>query len=309
MESVFLESDRLRVGVVPAYGARVTNFFDKHTGREWMAPGGFSPNMGEAAVYAAAEAVGWDECFPTVAPWDANTTVWNRQLRDHGDLWGRSWTVVEASESRLVTSYHDPLFSFERNLVLEGYELEANYRVVNLGKAPMPYLWALHALLAVRPGDKLDLGSVSNVSATYLASAGRLTSAPSVQWPGPSEHWPLRLDEVHSPSAQAAAKLYTSGMSGQTVSVGQGNDWLDIGLDQCIDHLGIWLNYGGWPKPGDVHHIALEPTSGPADHLGQVLDLPNPPSVAPGASNTWRVTMSVRDTANPSNHSRGDRRV
>src|SRR5664279_4148592 len=87
----WIENDKLRVGIAPAYGARVVSLLDKTSGREWITQGVRSGNTGEDAVYLGAEAVGWDECFPTVGPWDASATPWRRRLRDHGDLWGRPW--------------------------------------------------------------------------------------------------------------------------------------------------------------------------------------------------------------------------
>ena len=91
--AVTIESEAMRVAVLPAFGARVVSLLDKCSAREWMFEGGQTSDTGEDAVYGADAAVGWDECFPTVSPWDASQTAWQRRLRDHGDIWGRPWTV------------------------------------------------------------------------------------------------------------------------------------------------------------------------------------------------------------------------
>ena len=291
MKTVELENQQLRVVVAPDYGARVVSLLDKSAGREWMTLGGFSSNTGEDAAYLAAEAVGWDECFPTVAPWDARGTAWGRTLRDHGDLWGRPWDLLSSSTPEVSTRYVDPQFSFERSLRLDGSRLIAHYRLDNLDRVALSYLWALHALLAVTDGDRIELGGVDSVAATYLSRNGTLLAVPSLSWPGPNPAWPEMLNRVQPASSQRAAKLYASGL--RSAAIGQGQQWLRIDWDEGIDDLGIWLNFGGWPTPGKTHHIALEPTSAPVDHLGQGLQRPNPATIEAGGSRSWTVTLSV----------------
>ena len=89
--SVVIENEAMRIVLQPEYGARVVSLLDKASGRDWIFAGPQSRNTGEAAVYGGDEAVGWDECFPTISPWDASATGWKRRLRDHGDVWGRPW--------------------------------------------------------------------------------------------------------------------------------------------------------------------------------------------------------------------------
>lgn len=302
MKTVEIENDQLRVVVAPAYGARVTSLLDKSTGREWMAPGGFSPNTGEDAVYLAAEAVGWDECFPTVAPWDARHTAWGRTLRDHGEIWGRTCDLLSNSATAVSTRYADRQFSFERSLRLNGPRLIADYSLANVDNVPLQYLWALHALLAVTEGDRIEIGTVDIAAATYLSRDGNSFSTPSLNWPGPNLVWPEMLNQVQPASSKRAVKLYASGVRGGRAAIGQGTQWLRIDWDESIDDLGIWLNFGGWPVPGKMHHVALEPTSAPVDHLGQALQRPNPATIEAGESRTWTVTFSVGANNQPAKH-------
>jgi hypothetical protein len=75
--------------------------------------------------------------------------------------------------------------------------------------------------------------------------------------------------------------------------VGGENGWLDLEWSG-IDHLGIWLTYGAWPAPGSsIHHVALEPTTAPVDHLGQAIGRGTALVLQPGASTSWRVTMTL----------------
>ena len=297
MKPVVIESEAMRVGVLPAYGARVVTLLDKRTGREWLQQGGQSANTDEGADYLADEAVGWDECFPTVSPWDATNTPWQRPLRNHGDLWGRPWTIDSQTASALTTSYVAPAFRFSRMIGVEGAQLTATYTVVNRSQAPLPYLWALHGLLIVTPEDRIVLPDVATVTATYLTLDGRTGRTPSFAWPDTDGVLPFALDEVQPASRNFAGKLYASNIAGHRAVIGHGEQYLVIGWDEAIDHLGIWLNYGAWPSAGGGHHIALEPTTAAADHLGEALATGNAVTLAPGASTSWTISMTLSKDA------------
>jgi galactose mutarotase-like enzyme len=290
MAHIRIENEAIALTVAPHYGARVVNLIDKRTGRDWMAPGGESPSTGEDAVYLSDEAVGWDECFPTVAPWDATTTAWGRKLRDHGDLWGRPWRVDSQSATSIVTTYAGAEFTFTRALALEGPSVQASYSVRNEGSGRLPFMWALHGLLAVSPEDRIDLPGISELEATYLMHRNRTISAARLAWPGPDPALGRSLDRVQAVSEQFAGKLYTSGL--HAAAVGDDRGALHMTWSQDVDHLGIWLNYGGWPEAGGVHHIALEPTTAPVDHLGQAMVRGTAISLGPHDSRRWGVTLT-----------------
>jgi hypothetical protein len=283
----------MAVAVNPAYGARVTSFRDRQTGREWVAPGGVSGKVGEDAVYGADEAVGWDECFPTIAPFDARATPWGRVLRDHGDLWGRPAAVVERAPQRLTTQQAKPLVTFSRTLELDGKSLRAHYRLESHAAEPLPWLWAQHGLLRVTAGDHIILPGIGRVLATYLTRGGDVPREAVLHWPGPNLAWPAALDVVQSASAGLAAKLYVENWAGRTAYVGAPGEWLAISSDNRVASLGVWLNYGGWPSPGNVHHIALEPTNAPVDHLGQAIERGVPP-LPPRAVREWTTSITLR---------------
>ncbi len=298
MAAIRIENDALSVVVAPHYGARVTNLIDKATRRDWMAPGGESRQTGEDAVYLAGEAVGWDECFPTVSPWDASGTTWGRPLRDHGDLWGRPFVVDSQSATAVTTGHTTDEFRFERELEVSGRTLTARYAVTNTGAKPLPYLWALHGLLAVTPEDKIDMAGVDEVAASYLSIGGKTLVAPRVAWPGPDRSVGLPLDLVRPASEQFAGKLYASDLPTPLVSVVNARGSLDIGWrNDEIGHVGLWLNYGGWPQPGRVHHIAIEPTTAPVDHLGQAIERGDVATLAPGETHRWTITLTCRVAA------------
>ena len=303
MTDLTLQNEHIAVAVAPGFGARVTRLIDRATGRDWMVPGDQSHQTGEDAVYGRNEAVGWDECFPTVARCDASGTVWARNLRDHGDLWGRAFAVVEHRTDVLTLAYQTDAFRFVRSLRLLGNTLHANYLVHNLTAQPMPYLWALHGLLAVRPGERIVLPGIRQVHAPYVSKDGATIDLPLIHWPATSAALGFDIDTVQPETAGFAAKLYASAPAQARAMVGGAEGWLELAWSgEQIGHLGLWFTYGGWPGSGPessgVHHMAIEPTTASAGDLSEAIALGQADPLAPGGSRAWTVRMSVL----PGNH-------
>lgn len=296
MSVVSLENDRLRIGVATHFGGRVVELLDKANGRDWIASGPEAFDTSEDAAYLGDACVGWDECFPTVSPWDASHTVWRRRLRDHGDIWGRPVQLVSMTSDSLTTRHRGPEATFTRKLSLAGASLKAEYALENLGGEPLPYLWALHALYAARPGERIVLPGVTAASATYLSRNGVTIDRSSLPWPSGDPAIGFPLDVVQHADAGFAGKLYATGFSSPWAAVGQEGEWLRISWDpNRITHSGLWLNYGGWPSVPGLHHVALEATTAAADHLGQALDRGEAQSLPAGAVRQWQVTHSLVD--------------
>ena len=300
MGEVVLQNDQIEVTVAPDFGARVTRLIDRRTGRDWMAPGQESPQTGEDAIYGQAEAVGWDECFPTVGRCDASGTVWGRDLRDHGDLWGRVFAVVEQRADLLTLEYETEEFRFMRTLRLRGATLRADYQVDNLTARPMPYLWALHGLLAVRAGERIVLPGINQLTAPYVSLNGAFTDVPLINWPNTSAALGFDLDTVQPASAGFAAKLYATAPRQARALVGGAGGWLELAWsgDQ-IGHLGLWFTYGGWPGPGGAHQLAIEPTTASAGDLSEAIALGQANPVAPGGSRRWNIQFTLSPHAKP----------
>ena len=291
MTDLILENEQLTVAVAPDFGARVTRLIDRASGRDWIAPGGQSSQTGENAVYGLAEAVGWDECFPTVGRCDATGTVWGRVLRDHGDLWGRGFAVVEQRADLLTLVYESDQFRFVRTLRLDGATLHVDYQIDNLTADPMPYLWALHGLLAVRPGERIELPGVTHLTAPYVSLQGAIVDLPVIQWPETQAALGFDIDIVQPQTAGFAAKMYATVPSHARARVG-GLEIVWSG-DQ-IRHLGLWFTYGGWPGVGGVHHMAIEPTNASAGDLAEGVGQVTP--IAPFGQHRFAVQFIISPT-------------
>ncbi|MDE0111368.1 MAG: hypothetical protein OXI87_15860 [Albidovulum sp.] len=286
-----MSNGRIALTVEPDFGARITSLSDIATGRQWLVEGQLEGDKGSDAIYAAAEARGWDECFPTVSI--CEHPDWCGSMRDHGELWGRPWTVRRTG-NRLYASYKGEFFEFQRTLELRGSAVHAKYRVANIGATPFKYMWSQHCLLAVEPGEKLVASdSVSELRSSGGYHLGSPVGPSSVDWPF---FLPFDLDlrVVHNCGAGLALKLYGSAAASTTVGIDSANggirfSWYGIELSG----VGIWLNYGGWPPDNPVHHVAIEPTTVAVDHLEIADALGKARKLDPMDAHNWEVRISM----------------
>jgi len=293
---VELRTPDIRVITTPEYGGRIVSLLSLKSGREWLwskTPGRdvFLPNTAEP--FSLSPMVGIDECFPTIAA----CTVAGGKYADHGDLHSRSWTILEADETRikLRVELPGPGLSFERTLRVEAAELALSYRVCHHGTQKVPWLWAFHPLFNLEAGDRLELssslpplrtGSVRGVPALH---AGR-----PFDWPEPVQGVNL-AQGILAPNTGQYAKLFfrASGFPVASIVNSQTGESMDISWDaREIPYMGFWLTRGGW---NGYHHWALEPTHYPAEHPLAVpgFDSP-PPELLPGDQVGWNISIKLK---------------
>lgn len=292
--SVELANDRIALSLNPDFGARVTSFTDRRTGRQWLVDGHPCEGGGDDdAAYRGREARGWDECFPTVAP--CAHPAWGGPLRDHGALWGRPW-AVERDGAALHARVRGPGFRFERRLTLEEATVVARYRVDATGDHALPYLWSQHCLLAARPGERIRLnGTAGPARLTGGSALQEAIPASAFTWPDlPSPRRDLSL--VGAADEGLALKAYL-GLAGQASAELSGpSGGIRFSVDAAtVPALGLWLDYGGWPEEAPVHQVAIEPTGAAADDLVSAEALGQARWLKPGAPHEWSVRITLLD--------------
>ena len=274
-EVYVLRSQGLEVAVVPALGARIISLKSLRTGREWMwHPAGgrnlFPNRLGDD--FSRSPLVGADECLPTIAP----CSVQGRKLPDHGEVWSAAWTVDRQAwaNGALRTSFELPIspFHFERTVELQDRQIRLSYQLKNRSFVPQGYLWALHPLLDLQPGDRLRMP----------ASTRALLNG---------DAWLDAVDRVIPPGG--AAKVFAAPV--EEGSAGLRNEHTGDGL--CVewnpsenDTLGLWLSRGGWHGH---HHLAIEPCNGAPDPLAVAARQKRCGTVPALGSNLWSVTLRV----------------
>lgn len=283
-----LSNDRLSLTLDPAFGARITSLTDRTSGRQWLVPGPCIGDASDSATYLGTEARGWDECFPTVSP--CNSPDWGRPLRDHGDLWGRPWACTAIPDG-IAAEYRTPSYLFRRTLRLGGPVLTAGYSVTNLGNVPFPYLFAQHCLLATTQADRLHLAGFGPFRISGGTDGGTPILPQTHDWPNLG---PRDLRDIAPGTAGFALKSYAPAMAQPSASVHGPTCGIRFDWDATdLPHLGLWLDYGGWPPGAPVHQIALEPTTGSADDLADALSRGHARWLPAQAAHSWTVRITL----------------
>lgn len=274
-ELFVLSNQDVELGVVPELGARLISLKDLRTGREWL----WHPVDGRALFrngvkdnFEGSPLVGMDECLPTIAP-----CSWRqRNLPDHGEVWAAPWVVdFDAWERGLLrTSVNlkiSPLH-FERTIELQENEVRLTYVLRNRAASEELYLWAMHPLLRLETGDRLEL------PASTRALLEDVAWIPSLAAAGPKD---------------GCEKLFASSITDGWAAIDnpKTGDFLQFEWEPAENNtLGLWLNRGGWHGH---HHFALEPTNGYPDSLTTAAQGRRCGVVPDHGSVSWQVCMTV----------------
>lgn len=286
---VGLGSDAVDIRVIPALGAKILSLVDRRTGREWMwrPPGDlklFANRTGDS--FLDSTLVGADECVPTVLD-----CIWKgRNLTDHGEAWTEAWNYDSGGDA-IVTRLVLPIspFTIQRTVTVDDATVTLDYELTNTGDEPEEYVWALHPMMTIRPGERLalpaEVDEVRSDTAINFEHSGR-----GDRWRWPGSGW----DRVDAIERGDAVKLFTAPLREGWAEIrhedtGEGirYDW-DTGE---LNTLGVWINRGGWDG---YHHVAIEPTHGAPDPLDlAVRKWKRHATLAPGASTAWTVRITL----------------
>ena len=290
---VTLQNNVMRVVVAPGAGARVVSLMDVRTGREWLAKGAPPLRPGSGASYGLEEAAGWDECFPTVAP----CTFGGFALRDHGEVWGRPWDIEASEPLHLATVFRSDAFVFRRVLQLVDTTLIARYRLTNPSPKPLAASWAMHPLFGLKKGETIELDSVSALAPTYLSTQPDASRFTPIPWPAGDARLPFALAEVQGADANFAGKFFAIGV-GTHARIGGASEFIDLRW-RGINHLGLWLAYGGWPTTNEIVHVAIEPTTSPCDSLAEAMSqYDDLVTLAAFGTREWEVDLTLTSKCN-----------
>ena len=274
-EVYVLGNGEIEMSVVPELGAKITSLKNLRTRREWL----WHPRNGLKLFrnhagddFSRSPLVGMDECLPTIAP-----CFWReRSLPDHGELWNVPWDVNrEAWENGVLkTSVRLRIspFEFERTIELVGNTVRVGYELNNLGAAEENFVWAIHPLLRLQPGDQLELPT----STRALLNG---------------EVWIDMIDSA-IPEKNCAKVFATPVNEGLAAIYNQDTgDRLEFAWNPAENNtLGLWLTRGGWHGH---HHFAVEVTNGDTDALTLAAQRKRCGVVAASSSVSWQLFLRL----------------
>jgi galactose mutarotase-like enzyme len=294
--TIGLRTPQAELVMVPQLGGRVIHLRSRRTGRDWCwrrpEPNWLWANRSGEDFERSPQA-GIDECVPSVA-----ACQWNGYaIPDHGEVWFRAWEFdpAERADGRLSATLRLDVspFVFSRTIRAEEDRFIFEYALTNLEKSRHEFLWSLHPLFAIAPGDRLELPA----EIRGFRLNGGLGDRPITHgdvWNFPEPFPGVRLDRLETPGMpQGCVKGFTGPLrEGWASLVNDGSgDRLSLRWDPAENPwLGLWLNRGH----GGFHHVALEPTNGAPDSLADaVTQWQSFGSIAAGETVRWTVEFHV----------------
>jgi galactose mutarotase-like enzyme len=322
-ERVRIRAGDCTVTLLPQFGGKIASICVK--GNELLqAPLAAVAPRTRTMPFDASDASGWDECLPSVAACRVKTEVGVVEIPDHGDLWRVEWRKagnreqgignIDRREQRSgirgqVVSLRGECFSLalalERTIELtesaEGWVLQLDYSLTNVGKVPAPWSWAAHPLFAVDAGDTIELPESITTLRIEGTGGGRLgANGDTVAWPvaKDAKGGDLDLSVVQTPRSRVADKLFAGPLAAS-------ENWcalrrrkqglrIRVGFDSAaMPYLGLWLCYEGWPvrKGQKQMCLAMEPATAPVDSLAQTGVWSR--VLGPGERSAWQMRVAI----------------
>jgi hypothetical protein len=245
-----LESEAMRVIMVPTLGAKIVSLYDKTHRREWLVPP-IRPVRPTAYGddFVSQDMCGWDEMMPTIDACEYQ----DKKLPDHGEIWSIPWKLDSADGNLSLSVEGVALpFRFIRTAALIPSEtLEPRYCLLNTGQQAFPYLWMAHPQFAADAHTRIVFPP-EVTSMVNIIENDPVWGAAGVTYP-----WPMapstfglewRLDHVQGVENHASRKFYIRPEQsiGWAALVDEGRG-CQLRLEwpaEFAPYLGLWIDEG-----------------------------------------------------------------
>lgn len=269
IRTVILENELIRIVIMPDLGAKIWQITYKPRGKDllWQNPRLRPQRLPFHTVYDDQFFGGWDELFPNDLP----EKIGEETYPDHGEIWTLPWRyAVEKSEPeeavlKLWTETPISNCRVEKTISLRQGEAKIRFRhrIANNGTGTLPYMWKLHAAMAVDEHSRIDLPAAN----VYMEHFGDTRVGAT----GQTYAWPYALDGEGNRHDMRNVLPASSGRSEFQYATDTTEGWCalthtkdKIGFALAYDrevlpHCWLFASYGGWRG---LNTVILEPCSG-----------------------------------------------
>ncbi len=286
MNSVVLESDLLKINILPEIGFKMSSIIYKPKHKEFL----FQPSLNKYDIpiygddFYKYDTSGMDEMLPTIDHcYYPEGSFKGIELPDHGDLWSIPWDVeiLEDSVTGMVRLKSLPL-EFKKRISFENQNtIRMDYNIKNLSSKEVYYLWALHGLNVFDHNTEFifseEMKDVLNVANEDDLSLIDLKSLKNYE--DKKEHKYYFLNKIKNGSV--------------------GLDYKDhkikymINFDPIINpYLGVWITKGGFKGE---YNCALEPSNGFYDNLNSAYYNKKLPFLKALEEKQWTVFIEIQE--------------
>jgi len=301
-EAVILENDKLRVSVLPRWGAKLASILYKPLDHEllWQNPGKRYRKTAYGAPYEAGEASGFDEMFPTISRCFYESGPWaGTEMPDHGEVWSIPW-VYELADDQLLLSVKGARFPYhlEKKVYLEEAVVHQQYRVANPAASDFEYIWAAHPLFNTIEGMELIVPQgmhriVNAVPSRRLGPYGRIYEFPAAELEGGET---FDLSKVPKKNSAGYQKYWFLGKVTEGWCILYNPEKrLNIGMAwprERVPYFGVWVNEGGW---AEQYNIAPEPATGAMDRVDFSKMWGMSSVLRAGEVQEWQLSISLHE--------------
>jgi hypothetical protein len=273
LQVVRLENELISIDVLPELGAKIYNFVHLPSDRNllWHNPHIPPARQQFGARFDDVWSGGWDELIPNDIP---TPVIGNETLPDHGEVWSQAnkWQVTKSNESeaavRFVNHGHVLPTVFEKTISLRQGDAfcTVQYRLTNLGRQPVDFLWNIHPAMAISPTTRLDLRARRGIVEKW--GTDHFEGGSEYDWPYSVDRSGKRVDlrEVHSPESALADHHYLPDIAEGWYAVTNTKAQVGFGLlfpTSVFPHLWLFRTFGGWRG---LYTLILEASNGyPSD--------------------------------------------
>ncbi len=294
-----MESEALRLIVVPECGGHIVSLQNKETEKEWLvqAPHRKLRESRYGDPYGLHAMYGWDECFPTIIACaypekGKHEVVW---LPDHGELWALPWSAeVKGNELYCKVSGKAIPYTFSRTLAFTGMSrVRFSYEVRNESSEVISAVWTAHPLLAATENTEIRVSP--EVTRMLCVDGGKhFEQGRFYDWKRESSGLHAKMNSFGSPSEVDSRKFYAdSSVRPDWCGLYERDtgDFITLSWSQEeLPFFGIWTNEGQFN--GQLA-CALEPANGYYDELGLAVREDKRLQLQPGAAASWSIEVTV----------------
>ena len=287
-ELIHLESNQLKVSILPSLGGKMTSLYCKEKKFELLAqPARPYKKAAYGDDFSQYDMSGIDECFPNV---DGGVDpVTGIHYPDHGEIWSAEFEVLGQDNKTVALAYASPHFHYmyQKTIRLEGDRVTISYHIHNQGDQPLPAIWTFHGLF--RHDKHLGyLTPFTNEDVLYVAGPKAGHKGPR---PTPGPRTPMIIQE-------GMEKYYfLDKVPPLTKPPNHVGYWYMAHFAGCLllydtkdlPYLGAWTTAGGFEGQ---YHCALEPSNGFYDAIPIARKNNALPVLQPGQA--WAFTMALQ---------------
>lgn len=297
--SFVMESEQVRLTVVPELGGKIVSLLYKPTDKEWLIDSG-PRELKKAAYgsdYISADVSGWDECFPTIVAceYPVEGEYYGRPMPDHGELWSVPWeSSVEGEVLRGNVAGMELPYLFARELMfVDEATLRFSYSVKNAGEEILSVFWTVHPLFAATERTRIVLPR--ELSELLCVDGGRaLKQGKRYRWPEGDGALPRPLDRLGSPAEVDSRKFYAERRMEQGKAALRESDTGEyVAMEWSVRQLpyfGFWIDEGQYTG---YSVCALEPCNGYYDSLAEAVKQGKELRIAPQETASWQLEIRL----------------